>query len=264
MHLLFIDESGTPPQPHKCEGQYLVIGGLVIPDATWYGVARDLTKLRARFNVVKEIKWKHFGQSKDDGRNAVIHLSNGDKDAFRTELFKIVTSRRAMKVIACVTSCEAAYKMPSIKCPDDIYELTYKGVTERFQYFLQDVTKDIGSHQFGMVIADHRMNVNDDRLRRHHHALIDNRGPTTSGYSNIIETIQFAPSDFSVGLQLVDMISGAIGRYFQYGEDRFVRQILPAFRTSPKGEVAGYGLVKMPKQGFIEPSGGGAIAPPAR
>jgi len=209
-------------------------------------------------------KVEAFGQSKDDGRNAVFHLSNTDKDAFRSELFKIVTSRRAMKIIACVTSCEAAYKMPSVKCPDDIYELTYKGVTERFQYFLQDATRDIGSHQFGMVIADHRMNVNDDRLRRHHHALIDNRGPTTSAYSNIIETIQFAPSNFSIGLQLVDMVSGAIGRYFQYGEDRFVRQILPAFRTSLKGEVAGYGLVKMPKQGFIEPSGGGAIAPPAR
>lgn len=136
MHLLFIDESGTPPKPDKCHGQYLVIGGLIIPDATWYGVSRDLGKLRERYKVSKEIKWKHFGQSKDDGKNAVIHLDHIQKELFRTELFKLITARRALKIIACVTSCEAAYQLNSINIPDDIYELTYKGVTERFQYFL--------------------------------------------------------------------------------------------------------------------------------
>lgn len=205
-----------------------------------------------------------FGQSKDDGRNAVIHLNPTDKEMFRTEVFKIITARRAIKIIACVTSCEAAYRMNSINCPDDIYELTYKGVTERFQYFLQDITKEVGSHQFGMIIADHRMHVDDERLRRHHHSLTEKKGPTSSFYSNIIETIQFAPSHFSVGLQLADMVAGAVGRYFQHRDPRFVRQILSAFRSSNTGEIAGFGLVKMPKQGFVEPSGGGAIAPPPR
>lgn len=264
MHLLFIDESGTPPKPQNCDGRYLVIGGLIIPDAVWYGVSRELNKLRARFKVEKEIKWKHFGQLKDDGRNAVIHLTNKQREAFRSDLFKIITGRRAIKVIACVTSCEAAYKLSSITCPDDIYELTYKGVTERFQYFLQDITKEVGSHQYGMVIADHRMHVDDDRLRRHHHGLLERREPTSSSYSNIIETIQFAPSHFSVGLQLADMVAGAVGRYFQYQDGRFVKQLLSAFRASPKGEIAGYGLVKMPKQGFIEPSGGETIVSPTR
>lgn len=264
MQLLFIDESGTPPNANKCDGRYVVIGGLIIPDGVWHGVAQDLRKVKAKFGVTREIKWKHFGQAKDDGKNAVFHLTNGQKDEFRTEVMKIITSRRALKIIACVTSCESAYKLKTVQCPDGVYYLTYKGVTERFQYFLQDMSKETGSHQFGMVISDHRMNVDDEKLRRHHHELVDQSGQTSSKYSNLVESIQFAPSHFSVGLQLADMVAGAISRYFQSNDDRFVRLLLSSFRTSAEGKVEGYGLVKMPKKSFIEPSGGGTGAPPPR
>ena len=145
--------------------------------------------------------------------------------------------------------------MKSIKTPDDIYELTYKGVTERFQYFLQDTSKEVATHQFGMIIADHRMHVNDERLRAHHHGLIENKpitvkGKVRSNYSNIIKTVQFSPSHYSVGLQLVDMVAGAIGRYFQCGDRTFVKPLLSSFRAAPTGAIAGYGLVKCLKASY--------------
>jgi hypothetical protein len=161
--------------------------------------------------------------------------------------------------------------MSTINVPDDVYELTYKGVTERFQYFLQDLNRETGSHHFGMVIADHRMHANDERLRAHHHGLLTKeqaiRGhhKTRTTYANIVETIQFSPSHYSVGLQLVDMVAGAIGRYFQCRDKRFIKPLLQSFRASPTGEISGYGLVKMPKGHFIEPpSGGEAEASPTR
>ena len=241
-----------------------MIGGLSIPDAIWHGVAREFALLKARYSVTQELKWKHFGQKDADRENCVGHLSNGDRDRFRTEVFDLIIARKALRIIACVTSCEAAYGMPSVNTTDDIYHLTYKGVTERFQYLLQDMTKEVGAHQYGMVIADHRMHVDDTKLRAHHHGLIDRTSTVMSKYNNLIETIQFAPSHFSLGLQLVDMVSGAIGRYFQHGDKRFVLKLLPAFRRSPSGDIAGYGLVEMPKGAFIEPSGGETEASPAR
>lgn len=33
MYLLFLDESGTPPKSGKAAGRYLVIGGIIIPEA---------------------------------------------------------------------------------------------------------------------------------------------------------------------------------------------------------------------------------------
>jgi len=96
----------------------------------------------------------------------------------------------------------------------------------------------------------------DKKLRSRHHQLIDTNEQYSSKYENFIETVFFSPSEASVGLQLADMAAGAVHRYFQYQDNRFVRSIVPAFRTSPKGEVEGWGLVKMPKGTFIEPSGG--------
>ena len=271
MYLLFIDESGTPPHESKCVGQYLTIAGLIIPDGVWYGIARELAKIKADFKVEGELKWRQFGMTRNDEKSSIKHLDIDERDRLRNKVFDIVTKRRSVKIIACVTCCEAAYRMDTVRTPDDVYELTYKGVTERFQYFLQDTGKETGTHQFGMIIADHRMHANDERLRAHHHGLLAKdqtlrkRGSTRTSYDNIVETIQFSPSHYSVGLQLVDMVAGAIGRYFQCKDAKFVKLLLPSFRASPKGEIAGYGLVKMPKGDFIEPSSGGeAEASPTR
>jgi hypothetical protein len=145
--------------------------------------------------------------------------------------------------------------MASMKGQNDIYHLTYKGVTERFQYFLQDSSRITGQTQYGVVISDHRMSSDDESLRTRHHELIEQEGSFTSKYENIVETIMFSPSHASPGLQLTDMVAGAVHRAYRYGEPRFASMIKRSFRTSPSGDIMGYGLVTMPKADFIEPKG---------
>lgn len=258
LYLLFLDESGTPPKPDKATGKYLVIGGLIIPEGAWQGIAADYKKI-TKGRVRGELKWKYFGPDNDDDKNSIKHLSKGEKDALRNEIFQIIASRRSTKIISCVTSVEAAYARPSIITQDDVYHLTYKGVTERFQYFLQDATRITSQTQYGLVVSDHRMSADDKKLRKRHHELIDTPEQFTSNYANVIETIFFSPSEASVGLQLADMVAGAVHRSFQYGEHRFAQQIQPAFRASKTGDILGYGLVKMPKGTFIAPARGSFI-----
>lgn len=264
MHLLFLDESGTPPHPNKAKGRYLVIGGLIIPEEEWHGAARALADVKRRFGVNGEIKWRYFGDRNNDPRNILAKLDQPQRENFRNEVFDIITSRENLKIIACVTCVEAAYAMSSVSCQDDIYHLTYKGVTERFQYYLQDRSSAIGSSQFGMVISDHRMKSDDAKLRRHHHELVEKKNPFSSTYENLIETIQFSPSDFSAGLQLADMAAGAVHRAYQYQEKRFAERLKSSFRARADGRIMGYGLVHMPKATFIPPSGGEAKASPTR
>ncbi|MHC4040794.1 DUF3800 domain-containing protein [Bradyrhizobium sp. 23AC] len=249
MYFLFLDESGSPPKPEKAEGKYLVIGGLIIPEGAWHPVAKDFKKATA--NVRGELKWKYFGTGNTE--NSLSHLSKEDKEQVRTDVFRTITSRKAIKLICCVTSVEAAYKRPTITSQDDVYHLTYKGVTERFQYFLQDATRVTGQSQFGIVVSDHRMAADDEKLRTRHHELIDTEERYTATYANIIETIFFSPSDASVGLQLADMVAGAVHRSFQHGENRFAEAIKGSFRTSPQGTIPGFGLVRMPMQTFVAP-----------
>ena len=68
-----------------------------------------------------------------------------------------------------------------------------------------------------------------------------------SSYKNYIETIFMTPSHHSVGIQLADLVAGAIGRKFILDDDTYYNKIINSFRRSPNGSIEGYGLVRMPK-----------------
>jgi hypothetical protein len=191
--LSFPDESGTPPKPRNAKGKYLVIAGVIIPEAAWHGIARDYK--RATRRIRGGLRWKHF--SAGNAGAPISHLTDLEKRDLRNNIFEILTARRAVKIICCVTCIEAAYARPSIVTQDDVYHPTYKGVTKRFQYFLQDATRVTGQTQYGLVVSDHRMAGDDKKLRKRHHELMEGDEPYTLNYANIIATIFFSPSEVS-------------------------------------------------------------------
>ncbi len=208
MYLCFIDESGTPPKPGQ-QGQppYFVIGGVIVHEAQWHDIADELRALKARdeFNVRGEIKWRYFGPANNDGQSPVAHLDQEARSVFRKAFYNIIAKRKAVKIIACVASVEVAYAQDYCNSQEDLYQFTYKPVSERFQYFLQDMERTVGSKQLGIMVADHRGRTQDDALRYKHHRLIEADAPVFSTYSNYIETIFLTPSHNSVGIQLADM-----------------------------------------------------------
>ena len=118
MYFLFLDESGTPPKPDKAKGKYLVIAGVIIPEGSWHGIAKEYRKA-TNGRVRGELKWKHFGH--ENKAQSIAHLTEEAKRELRNDIFKIITSRRAVKLICCVTCIEAAYARPSINTQDDVY-----------------------------------------------------------------------------------------------------------------------------------------------
>jgi len=218
-------------------------------EAQWHGISAEIKRLRNRsdFQVRGEIKWRYFGTENTDVDNSVAHLMQEKRDEFRKELFDVMIRRKSVKIVACVASTVAAYKTKYINEPEDLYKFTYKPVSERFQYHLQDMSRSVGDTQLGIIVADNRGKKQDDVLRKHHHGLIDDENMFVSTYSNYIETIFLTPSHLSVGIQLADMVAGAIGRAYNSGDRRFIDQLAPAFRANPAGKIEGFGLVKFPK-----------------
>jgi hypothetical protein len=180
----------------------------------------------------------------------LAHLNQAARDAFRKAVYGIITKRKAVKIIACVTSVEAAYATDYVNTQEDLYQFTYKPISERFQYYLQDMERTVGSKQLGIMVADHRGKTQDDALRYKHHRFIEADAPVFSTYSNYVETLFLLPSHNSVGIQLADMVAGAIGRKFNSADSLFYDQIEPSFRRSPGGKVDGYGIVKFPTHGW--------------
>lgn len=252
MHLCFVDESGSTPKPNNARLAYFAIAGLIIPEAQWRDVAREFQQIKDRpnYRVRGEIKWRYFGAHNDDPKNTLRHLDQQTRDQFRSDIFNILTKRNSIKIIACVSSIRSCYALDHINHQDDLYEATYKPITERFQYFLQDIGRETGSATYGMIIADHRGRSQDERLKKHHQKLMFAQSPTISNYKNLIEGLFLTESHGSVGVQLADMVAGAIGRRFNSDDAAYYDQIVPAFRTGRKGGIEGYGLVKMPTAGW--------------
>lgn len=170
------------------------------------------------------------------------------RDEFRLRVFQIITEQRSVKLLGCACHCATAYELASINTQDDIYFRTYKPITERFQYLLQDLTRNSGTTHSGIIVVDQRGSKDDNKMRIQHERLVRESGKFTSTYENFVEGLFFSPSHMSVGIQLADMVAGATWRMFERGDSRFFDLIKSSFRSKPNGEINGYGLVKFPKE----------------
>lgn len=245
-----MDESGTPPKPGAKEPRFFVVAGVVIPEAAWYTLRDGLMGLKIRHKVRGELKWRYFAPNNDDARNPMRLLPQPARDEIRRDVYKLLSGNRSVRTIASVVSSAAAYDMPSVNEQQDIYHLGYKGVTERFQYHLQDLSRDLGEKQSGIIVADHRGSNDDKLLRQVHQKLLHSKGEFISSYGNLIEGLFLEPSHFSVGIQLADLAAGAVWRKFERGDKTWFEKLEPTFRRSPAGAIEGYGLVKSPKRGW--------------
>lgn len=250
MYLLFVDESGTPPKPATLASSYFVIAGLVIPEDRWAGMNDKLRGLKRATAYHGEVKWRFFAPNNTDDSNPMAEWDQTRRDEFRDKVFSIITETKSCRIVACASEAPTAYVLGNVNSQEDLYFRTYKVVTERFQYLLQDITRASGRDSFGMIVADHRGRGDDDRMRQQHQRLVRETGQHTSNYANFIEGLFFSPSEMSLGIQLVDMIAGAIWRAQTHNDRRWFEKLRASFRSSPTGQIDGFGMSRFPKAGW--------------
>lgn len=253
MHLLFADESGTPAKPGRQWPRYFVFGGLIIPEERWHGVRQKLIGLKRQKQYHGEIKWRYFAPRNSDDDNPMKDWDQTRRNDLRAAVYKIITDTRSIKIICGVCDAPLAYRLGNVNNQEDIYFRTYKVVTERFQYFLQDVTSASGRHTSGIIVADHRNGHEDNRMREQHERLVRETGKYTSTYTNFIESIFLSPSNMSIGIQLADMVAGAVWRFHEQDDETWLNVINPSFRRNSAGVIDGYGVMRFPKAGWTGP-----------
>jgi len=253
MYMMFVDESGTPPKVGVEHPKYFVIAGVIISEEYWVSVRNAVNGMKIRRKIRGEMKWRYFAPQNDDERNPMKGMPPDQRNAIRQELYDIISNVGKITAIASVCSIEAAYEMSSVTCPDDIYHLTYKVLSERFQYFLQDRKAFDAKPGLGIIISDHRGTKDDKMLRAHHQMLLHSTGKYISRYNNLIESLFLQPSHQSVGIQLADMVAGAVWRAYERRDGQFAAMIKSTFRRHSKtNSILGLGIVHVPKMGFRE------------
>ncbi len=247
MHLFFIDESGTIVAENKKHSKYFVIGGVIIPEIHWHDIYRKLRELKKQYGVTSEIKWRFFSPNNKDNDNGMSNLTFEERDEFRQKLYELITSYKSIKIISTITDIEEAYKLPYVNDRDDLYWYSYKQTVERFQYYLQDLSRNSGAEFNGLVIIDNRLSCDDNRLRNLHHNLLVVDKENYSKFKNLIEGLFIAPSHLSVGIQLADIVAGAIFRKVEKDDSKYYEQIKKSIRNRD-GNIFGYGIVQFPKK----------------
>lgn len=250
MHLLFVDESGTPHGPNVRRDRYFVIGGIIIPDGVWSKLRDAIHGMKVRRKLVGELKWRYFAPTNVDTANPMRELDARARDEIRAEIYHVICSIRSVRTMACIACIETAYELPHLQTADDLYHGTYRPLTERFQYHLQDVSRDVGRTETGIIVADHRGSKQDERLRQAHERLLRPGAISTSNYPNLVESLFFLPSDLSIGVQLADLVAGAVWRKFEKNDDTWYKALEPSLRKNSKGDVSGFGIIKFPTRGW--------------
>jgi len=193
--------------------------------------------MKIRRKIRGELKWRFFAPNNDDSRNPMKDMSQDERDTIRAEIYSIMTKEKAVKTLAAVCSIQAAYRMPSVTDQQGIYNLSYKTITERFQYYLQDQSRASGSATLGLIICDHRGKGDDKRLQAHHQMLVHSTAAFTSRYENLVESVLLQPSNLSIGIQFADLVAGAVWRKCERGDDRWYAMIRESLRRGPAGKL---------------------------
>lgn len=175
------------------------------------------------------------------------HLSFDVRNEVREKLYNVITSYKSIKVISTITDIEEAYKLPYINNQDDLYWYSYKQTLERFQYYLQDLSRESGAEFNGLIIIDNRLSCDDDKLRNLHYKVMITDKENYSQFNNLIEGLFIAPSHLSVGIQFADLVAGAIFRKYEKNDSKYYDKIKKSIRNK-NGNILGYGIVEFPKK----------------
>lgn len=248
MYMLFVDESGNPAPPDKHNEDYFVLGGLIIHEDDWHQINRDFIEVKNDYGITGEIKWRYFNPTDNRSENSLAHLPPAERFDVREEFYEILKSFEAVTIISVIGHIPTAYTNRHTDNDVKLYHAAYKALSERFQYFLQDESKASGFKVNGIIICDQqRTGVDDERLRQLHQTLTTEFSYTSAHYANVVECLLLAPSHYSVGIQLADLVAGAIYRKCNAADDRFFAQIKPLIRKSNAGKIEGYGMVRLPR-----------------
>lgn len=233
--IFYVDESGDaksftlPIQNGRTP--LFVLTGISLDIDDWRSIDREYFRLRTKYFAAEmgnqggrpeeyEVKGNYLFSPRNSNNKRI--------DLFVKEVFDLLSrySTRAFSIITLKNPTSPAQET-------SIYTSSLQYLVERFSIFLGESFPGIN----GMIIMDSRTRVQDITVVRSHMSFIF--GHTSGrGFTNIAEAPLFADSKFTAGLQLVDIVSGAIfANYYNRNCSSFAGAINYAHITKNQTQI---------------------------
>jgi hypothetical protein len=218
--------------------KYLEQGKIVGFDKMNYEQRRhEVLKLRKAelFKLQKSQKKSHYKQTKKNYRQteAYIHLTHNERIAFIQELANLVGSWTFSRLFA---ECVNKIHFNPAKSQQTVDEQAFEQLVSRFEQYMKIISKTKKTKYFGALIHD-----NNDTVSRKHTELMKKfhrHGTLWTSIKHIIETPLFVNSELTSLVQIADLCSFALRRYFENNESDLLNRIQSRFDRK-NGKIVG-------------------------
>lgn len=219
MHLLYVDESGSPGDPSQ---NFFVLSGVSIFERQTHWVEAKLNEIVARFNPADPYALELHGSPMRSGKSEWKHFQKEDRfQAIKDCLTIIAESRGKIRLFAAVIERGA-------NNGDDPIHSCFEQVASRFDMFLRRLHAQ-GDSQRGIAIFD---KSSTEKSIQNLARSFKHDGHSFGKITNFSEVPLFLDSKASRMIQLADLVAFSIYRHFQEGDSQFYEIIENCFDSA--------------------------------
>jgi hypothetical protein len=206
------------------------------------GVAMHEGQWRLLTQYLDELQQTHFPQAGGNvefhasgirsGRGVYRGLTRDERNEVLDDVYGVISAhRQGLTLFAAVVDKQALFYKYNGKV--DPYDRAFEGLCTMFNFFLQRVQKRTGNVLRGIVVFDESRPSLAKQIRLLL-AQFQAGGTRWATMTNLIETAFFFDSRNSRIMQIADFCAYAAYRWYEAGDDLFLKKILAKFDKEGK------------------------------
>jgi hypothetical protein len=208
MHLLYVDESGSPSDPDQ---NFFILSGVSIFERKTHWVETQLNEIVARFSPEDPYALELHGSPMRSGKSEWKHFQKDDRiQAIKDCLSIIADSKGKIRLFAAVIERGA-------NGGDDPIQSCFEQVASRFDMYLRRLHAQ-GDPQRGIAIFD---KSSTEKSIQNLARTFKHDGHSFGKIKNFAEVPLFLDSKASRMIQLADLVAFSIYRHYQAGDSQF-------------------------------------------
>ncbi|MGY4697415.1 DUF3800 domain-containing protein [Xylella fastidiosa subsp. sandyi] len=217
MYLLYLDESGSVPDPNQ---QYFVLAGVSVFERDAHWIEQQLNSVLSRFTSDTYSLELHGSPMRTGSGSWRSYSKDARLEAIRDALRLGVLERSSSNV----RLFGAVIKKSSVS-GQDIVELAFEQLTSRFDLFLKRLHRGKNT-QRGLILLDKSSTEHRIQALAREFKYGGHRWGLTRNYA---EVPVFLDSRASRLIQLADLVAFALFRFYEHGDDSFYNVIKHRF-----------------------------------
>ncbi len=189
-------------------------------EGQWLKITASLDPLQDKHFPLAGSNVEFHASDLRSGRKLYRDMDFPARNALMREIYNTIVSSRVTLFAATIQKSAHRAKYPGV----DPYETAFEGLCTMFNYFLRRVQTQTGNVVRGIVVFDESRPSLSKQLRTLL-ARFQASGTRWAKMTNLIETAFFFDSRNSRLMQVADFTSYAVYRWYEAGDDSYIRII---------------------------------------